>query len=522
MRTAFRTICCLAFTGGASAQLDVLPSPPPGSIEVRLTTLTDQLTAFIDGRQQFTPVDMSPFPDGSERLAVLTLGGFVHIIDDDGTQLPEPYLDVVTPATDLTAPGSYGIISIAFHPDFADDTAPGHRKFYIIETEFVTAGVPDFDDSLLPIGIGGQHHDVIYEYTVDDTAANVFTGTRREVLRIEQPGADHNTFDLAFGVTPADEGLLYIPIGDGAVAGQAFSTMRENARTPNNVFGTIIRIDPLGTNGINGQYGVPASNPFVGTPGARPEVYSIGHRSPYRLTADRLTGELWLGEVGQDQIEEVNRIIPGANYGWPDKEGSFLFDQTDHSANAIDADLDGNGTGDFADANGYTDPVFEVDHQTAQSITGGFVYRGSAIPELQGRYTFGNASPGFPTGIGLYHGDPANGPVSGDTGGVEEFVISPEGDPLPSRVISIGEDLNGELYILGLRNGFQGVLLRADPVPGDGCLADTNGDGVVNPADFSAWVIAFNNQCPACDQNGDGLCNPADFNAWAANFNAGC
>ncbi|MEO1535223.1 MAG: hypothetical protein AAFS11_06650, partial [Planctomycetota bacterium] len=106
MRTAFRTICCLVSAGCASAQLDFLPSPPPGSIEVRLTTLTDQLTSFIDGRQQFTPVDMSPFPDGSGRLAVLTLGGFVHIIDANGTQLPEPYLDVVTPATDLTAPGS--------------------------------------------------------------------------------------------------------------------------------------------------------------------------------------------------------------------------------------------------------------------------------------------------------------------------------------------------------------------------------------------------------------------------------
>lgn len=514
-------IMALVHSGATGQGLNLLPSPPPGTVTVRLVTLTSDLSLSVNDRPQFAPIDMSPFPDGSGRLAVLTLGGLVRVIDSDGTLLPEPYLDVVTPDTNLLSPGNFGIISIAFHPDFADPEAPGHGRFYIVETEFVGAGIPDFDGSLEQNALGGRHHDVLYEYTAADPGADVFSGTRREVLRVEQPGWDHNMFDLAFGLSPEDEGLLYISLGDGANVGEAVSLLRTNATILGNVFGKILRIDPLGTDSANGQYGIPPTNPFVDVPGAKHEIYSYGHRSPYRLNADRLTGELWLGEVGQTQVEEINRIVAGGHYGWPFKEGSFLFFQTDHDGTLPDTDTDGNGTGDLADDLGLIDPVFEVDHQTSRSITGGFVYRGEAIPDLEGLYVFGNNTPTTPGGLGLYYGNPADGPVAGGTGGVREFILSPDSDPVPARIFSIGEDQDGELYLLG-QGTLGGVLQRVEAFADPECTADTNDDGQVSPADFGAWVTAFNAMSPACDQNGDGLCTPADFGAWISNFNAGC
>jgi hypothetical protein len=510
----------------ASAQvLDLLPTPPAGEITVRLTTITDQLTAPLDGpfegREAFLPVDFAEFPDGSGRFAVLTLGGLVRLIDASGTLAPVPYLDVLTDDTDITSPQNYGIISLAFHPDFAAQGAPGFGKLYIIETEFATAGTPDFDGSLVQTAFGGNHHDVLYEYTASDITSDVFAGTRREVLRIEQPGFDHNLFDMTFGITPEDAGLLYLSSGDGANAAQQVAQIRQNAVFLGNVFGKVLRIDPLGTDSANGQYGVPASNPFVGVPDALPEIYSYGHRAPYRLNVDRQTGELWVGEVGQRQVEEVNRVTAGANYGWPTKEGSTLFFETNHSGNLPDVDADNNGTGDTADALGLTDPIFEVDHQTSLSITGGFVYRGTAIPALQGRYVFGGAVPSFTGGLGLYHADPADGPVAGDTGGVVEFVLDPDNADTPVRsVFSIGEDLDGELYLLG-QIGSSGVLQRLEPVPNP-CPVDINDDGLVNILDVVAFISLWNTGGPAGDFNSDGTVNILDVVAYITVWQDGC
>lgn len=509
----------------ASAQtLDLLPTPPAGDITVRLTTVTDQLTAPLggafEGREAFLPVDFAEFPDGSGRFAVLTLGGLVRLIDASGTLAPEPYLDVLTADTDITAPQNYGIISLAFHPDFAKDGAPGSGRFYIIETEFPTAGTPDFDGSLVQTAFGGVHHDVLYEYTAHDTTANVFSGTRRAVMRVEQPGFDHNMFDIAFGVTPEDAGLMYIALGDGANAAQQVALIRQNAVFLGNVFGKILRIDPLGTNSVNGQYGVPQTNPFVGVPNALPEIYSYGHRAPYRLNVDRQTGELWVGEVGQRQVEEINRVVAGGNSGWPTKEGSSLFFETSHSGNLPDIDADNNGTGDTADALGLTDPVFELDHQTMLSITGGFVYRGAAIPELVGRYVFGGAIPAFTPNAGFFHASPQDGPVSGGTGGVVEFIADPKGNAPVRSVFSIGEDLDGELYLLGLI-GPNGVLQKIEPVPSP-CPVDTNNDGLVNILDVVAFVSLWNMGGPAGDFNSDGVINILDVVAFITLWQDGC
>lgn len=488
---------------------DLLPSPPDGTIRVNLTPVATGLLGQIQGISQILPSDMAPFPDGSGRIAVLTLGGVVRLLDENAALSPNPYLITTNDATQI-APGNFGIISIAFHPDFAQLGEPGYGKFYVIETEDVSAGTPDFDDSLQQNAFGGQHHDVLYEYTADDPSSDTFSGSKREVLRIEQPGWDHNVFDLAFGIG-AERGILYVTSGDGGNAPAGDALIRENAQYRLNPFGKILRIDPLGSNSANGKYGIPSDNPFITDPNTLDEIYSLGHRAPFRLTVDRATGDLWLGEVGQNQVEEINRIVAGANYGWSLKEGSFLFDELDLSNNQPDPDLDNNGTGDFADSMGFTDPVFELDHETAVSITGGFVYRGSAIPTLQGRYVFAD---GF--GNGLFHGHPSNGPVSGGTGGVERFVFGTTGVPMPFGVISIGEDLAGELYLLTL----DGRVLRLDPAPCS--AADLYPDGALDFFDVSTFLQLLSNMDPRADFSADGSYDFFDISAYLSVYMNGC
>jgi glucose/arabinose dehydrogenase len=508
LRTSW--LALLAAAHAASGQ-DILPDPPLGEATVVLTEIASGLAGPVAGVTQVFPTDLAPFPDGSGRLGVMTLGGVVRLIDPVRGLLDAPYL-VTANADTQVASGNFGMVALAFHPDFAEPGGPGFGRLYTIETEFEAAGTPDFAGSLLPTGFGGRHHDVLYEYTADDPAADVFTGSRREIFRVLQPGWDHNVMDLAFG-TGEERGLLYITSGDGANASPGDSPVRDNAQFLGNVFGKVLRIDPLGANAVNGRYGVPADNPFVGVPDALPEIYTYGHRSPYRLTVDRATGDLWLGEVGQAQVEEINRLAPGANFGWPFKEGSFLFDEADHTNAQTDPDLDANGTGDFADANGLTDPVFELDHGSSVSITGGFVYRGARVPTLAGRYVFADA---FRSGV--WAGDPSLGPVAGQTGPVERLRIADSGAPEPFGVVSIGEDGAGELYLLTI----DARVLRIDPAAcGPADLAPPLGQ--LNFFDLSAYLAAFNAADPAADLAApNGVFNFFDVAAYLGLYNLGC
>lgn len=488
---------------------DLLEDPAPGTIRIRITEVASGLNSEVDGVLQILPTDLAAVPDDSGRLCVLTLGGTIRLIDPVQGLVEEPYLITANKNTEVV-PANFGMISMVFHPQFAQKGMPGFGKFYVIETEVTSAGTPDFDGSLQQNAFGGQHHDVIYEYTTTDPSSDVFAGTKREVLRVEQPGWDHNLFDMTFGLDD-EAGIMYISSGDGGNASEGTPLIRDNPQFLGNVFGKTLRIDPLGSNSANGQYGIPADNPFLSTPDALPELYTYGHRSCYRLTTDSLTGDLWLGEVGQIQVEEVNRLEAGANYGWPFKEGSFLFDELDFDDNQIDPDTNNNGTGDFADANGLTDPIFEVDHQTARSLTGGYIYRGDSIPGFEGNYIFGDA-----IGNGLFYGNPIDGPVSGGTGGLQRFLVDPTGLPIPFGVISIGEDRSGELYLLtGSRK-----VLRLDPWRCSN--ADFVADGVLDFFDISAFLVAFSAGEGDADLNDDLQFDFFDVSTFLTQFNQGC
>ncbi len=501
---------------GAWAQ-DVLPNLPTGPLVARLEIVATGLGGEVGGTAQYFPTQMEALPDGSGRRLILTLGGVVRLLRADGTLAAEPYLDITNPAT-LVTPTNFGMTSLAVHPGFGDPQSPGYGAFYLVETEMAGSGVPDFDDSLAQVGFGGVHQEVLVEYRAADASADVFAGSRRVLFRIEQPGWDHNVFDLAFGV--GDEaGLMYIASGDGANASQGVSQMRANAQTLANFYGKVLRIDPLGTDGVTGEYGVPPSNPFVGVAGARPEVYSYGHRAPYRLMVDRETGEVWVGEVGQKQIEEVNRVVAGGNYGWPLKEGSFLFDQLNHIGAVVDTDADGDGTGDFAASNGLIDPVFEYDHGTGLAVIGGAVYRGERWPLLRGRYVCADFVRGGVLQGGFFHGDPASGPVSGATGEIVQFRVDPSGSAVPTSVVSLAEDGAGELYLLGSLGG-DGVVVRIR----NGCPADlAEPAGVLDLADVTAFASGFLGQAAATDIAApEGVFDLADVSAFVQSFLSGC
>lgn len=455
---------------------DGLPPIPQGTIQVRLQIVADGLAGQAPGNTGFqvSPSDLAP--DGTGRLFISTLGGVVRIIDRDGTLLDQPFLTKTQTNTTVPSNGEWGMSSIVFHPDFANVGTPGYGKFYTITTEPRTANGGNFDFGTN----ANSHQDVIKEWTLADHTANVWGANAgdsvRTLMRVGQPGEPHNVVDLAFG----PDKMLYISSGDGGFGNQLES------QKLNSVYGNVMRIDPLRTSGpgiartsSNGQYGIPDDNPFVNDPNAMGEIFAYGFRSPFRMNFDRETGDLWVADVGQGRIEEVNLVVAGGNYGWNIKEGQFRSGQGEACCR-VEPDMpELNGGITLKEEFNLIDPIFEYDHEDGLCIIGGFIYHGNLFPELRGKYVFADLGEQRPTAR-LFYGDP-------ETGEIFEFLIDPLGDkfvdnlnslpggglmPLPERIISIGEDEHGELYLLAVGRdprqggGIDGMVIRLIPEPG--------------------------------------------------------
>lgn len=353
----------------------------------------------------------------------------------------------------IFGPGSFderGLLGFAFHPDYLSN-----RLFYTYTSEPLS-GPADF--STQPSGVLADHQSVVTEWQAvpGPSGLVIDPASARELLRIDQPQFNHNAGTVSFG----PDGLLYISLGDGGGAddmdGQPFiggplvgHGPDGNGQDRSNPLGTVLRIDPLASNSANGSYGIPTSNPFVGQSGVE-EIYAYGLRNPFRFSFDTLNGDLWLADVGQNDIEEINIVSAGDNLGWPLKEGSFFFDPN--------RDLDGFVTDvDPGVPANLVDPVMEYDHDEGIAIIGGFVYRGSAIPQLQGTYIFGDyASPS--TGRARLFALRGSAPVELRTL-----------DGLIDRInlTGFGQDAAGELYVMGNETGVpageSGVVLRLAP-----------------------------------------------------------
>ncbi|MEC4819499.1 MAG: PQQ-dependent sugar dehydrogenase, partial [Scytonema sp. PMC 1069.18] len=315
--------------------------------------------------------------------------------------------------------------------------------------------------------IRSSHHDVIREWTATDPFANTFAGKMREILRIEQPYPDHNTGQLGFNPNAkpgdADYGMLYIALADGGSDGFPVSNtdpldMGQDLATP---LGKILRIDPLGNNSTNKKYGIPSDNPFVndGNPHTLGEIWVYGLRNPHRFSWDTGgDGKMLIADVGQAFIEEVNLGKKGANYGWGEREGTWVIN--DDNENVL-SELPAND----ADFN-YTYPVAQYDHDRppnipksqfyAFAIAGGFVYRGKAIPELVGQYVFADFGHD-----GRFFHVPVDDLVEGKQATIKElrlFQGRKERSFLriigkPRSDVRFGVDQKGELYVTSKGDG---------------------------------------------------------------------
>jgi glucose/arabinose dehydrogenase len=432
---------------------DPIPEPiAKGTISIELEVVASGLTA---------PVYLTHAGDGTDRLFVVDQPGKIWLIEN-GQLLNTPFLAV----TDrVHMPGFFGtldvndfdergLLGLAFHPGFADPQSPGYQKIFTYTSELHVFPA-DFTTEPLPAEAVFDHQSVITEWAVDMVNPNIIDpGTRREIMRIDQPQFNHDGGMVAFG----HDGYLYISLGDGGAADDVADGhgATGNGQNINTVHGSILRIDPLDpiiTTGsldaisANGQYRVPFDNPFVGVDGVD-EIYAYGFRNPWRFSFHPLTGDLIVGDVGQNDIEEIDIVLAGGNYGWNLKEGTFRFDPATGTVNNDLSDLPPD----------LIDPVAQYDHDDGITAIGGFVYYGSAIPELMGKYVFGDFSLSFFLAEGrLLYADLK-------TGLIEEFIIGSDDRNLGLYVKAFGQDADGELYLLAGTNlgpfGAGGTVLK--------------------------------------------------------------
>ncbi|MCO6452097.1 MAG: PQQ-dependent sugar dehydrogenase [Caldilineales bacterium] len=291
------------------------------------------------------PVAITFADDDSGRLFIVERWGRIRVVKD-GNLLTEPFLDIKDRVT--TEDLEQGLLGLAFPPGYAEK-----QYFYV-----------DYIDK--------NGDTIIARYHADGSDPNRALHDSEEViLKIEQPGPNHNGGTLAFG---PNDGYLYISSSEGELSIAPLG----NAQDPNSLLGKILRID---VEGSEAPYGIPANNPFLNTPDARGEVWSLGFRNPWRFSFDALTGDLFIGDVGQFKWEELDfqpaASAGGENYGWPVLEGNHCY------------------IGSTCSANGMTPPIFEYPHTEKQcAIIGGEVYRGEKLAALTGLYIFGDTCTG--------------------------------------------------------------------------------------------------------------------------------
>lgn len=401
-------LLCAACGGGAARDSGAAPAPPPAVVDppvVEVSPTPASPAPEGPGPQEAPPA----IPDldavavrltevatldapsamamrpGDDAFFIAERAGAVRVLRD-GERAPQPLVDITG---ETTTDGERGLLGLAFSPD-------GERLYL------------SFTDTARDTRID--------EWTLDGDG--VRADSRRTVFALDQPYANHNGGHITFG----PDGFLYIGLGDGGSAGDPLGA----GQSLDTLLGALLRIDPLPREGA--PYAVPADNPFVEDPAARDEIWVYGLRNPWRFSFDRATGDLWVADVGQNEREEVT-VLPagsagGANLGWN------VFEGTQRYA--------GEPSGDEVP------PLTEYSCDEGCSVTGGFVYRGEAIPALRGAYVYGDFCSGFVRAV-----------AQEDGAVVAEADLGVEVESL----VSFGEDADGELYALSLSGG----VFRVDP-----------------------------------------------------------
>ncbi len=378
-------------------------------------------------------------PLGKERLFIIDLRGEMYEIQN---KTAKKYMDMKSFFPDFVHnPGhGSGLGSFAFHPDFNKN-----GLFYTTHTEPGDAKPADFP---LTDSIKSAMQGVVTEWKVDQPSAKEFSGSKREILRADMVSRAHGMQELTFNplakMGDPDYGILYLGIGDGGAALRGYPFLCDNN---GQIWSAVLRIDPLGSNSANGQYGIPPDNPFVKDPAAQGEVWATGFRNPHRISWDETgSGKMFITNIGQHSVEELNLGKAGADYGWPEREGDYLFD-VEANPELVYPLPEGEDE--------YTYPPVQYDHDEGNAISGGFVYAGTAFPELKGKYIFGD----IPRGT-IFYSDVAaiedgkkapiyklqlefNGEIN-DLGTIADDI----------RVqLRLGLDNDGELYLFTKSNG---------------------------------------------------------------------
>ena len=291
---------------------------------------------------------------------------------------------------------------------------------------------------------------VLIEWTAKEPGKAVFEGSQREIMRFGFPGHAHGVQEIAFNTNllPDDQdyGNLYVCVGE--VSSLRFGHA-DLARSVHSVYGTVLRINPLGRDSDNGQYGIVATNPWAGDDDAKTlaEIFAYGFRNPHRLSWDSGgDGKALVTEIGESNIEEVNILRPGLNYGWNLREGTFRLEPLVDRNKVFDLEEGEDEKNGFS----FTYPVAQYDHTEGAAIIGGPVYRGPAIPVLQGTYVFGDIVNGRVFGVN------ADELELGKQSEIDELLLEIDGESTTmaklvggGRVdLRFGSDLEGELYIM--------------------------------------------------------------------------
>ena len=402
-----------------------------------------------------------PVGDGSGRLMINDTRGLLYVTDEEGSK-PEIYLDLRQQDvgfSDATFANETGLAGFTFHPDFSLPGSQGFGKFYTAYSSPSDHGYANYLDD-----VSDNHESVIREWTVDDPAAKKFSGSSREIFRIGQFDQNHNIGTIKFNPfvdqNSADYGMLYVSMGDGGGAHDP----REFGQSLSEPMSSLMRIDPLGGEGSR-QYGIPVGDPCVNQPGIAPEIWAYGLRHTQQFSFDT-DGRIFLADIGQNQVEEINIAVPGGNFGWRVREGMFA------TAFAFDRARPGPVyQRPASDPEEFIYPVAQYDHDEGNAVGSGFVYRGDGIPELVGKYVFADMVRGR-----IFYID-ADDLTPGVPAEILELRLEIDGEErefhdvsnYPNRYsqrnrsdLRMGIDSQGELYLLSKGDGMVRKLVSSN------------------------------------------------------------
>lgn len=374
-----------------------------------------------------SPVDLAFPNDDSGRLFIADRPGVIKIINADRTVQEEPFLDITDRVVKLS-PGydERGLLGLTFHPDFQQN-----GKFYVFYNTGLKAGAPEGWSSTIRVS----------EFSIINSQKSN-PDSERILLEDNHPQMNHNGGKLLFG----NDGYLYISIGDGGNAddiGEGHNSTIGNGQDTFTLMGKILRID-VDSKSAGKQYGLPSDNPFSDGKNGLPEIFAYGFRNPWRMSFDSETGDLYVGDAGQNLWEEISKVEKGKNYGWNIKEGAHCFSvKSPHESPEECRSTGYKGEELIAPVIEY--PNAQQKGGFGSTNVGGFMYRGDAISKLKNKFVFGDWSRGFTETDGtLFAASP-----SGNLWEIKELRIKDRIDGrLGETILALGEDAENELYIL--------------------------------------------------------------------------